>query len=123
MVPRPNETFGRGEAVFLFFEIYGLTSDDVGATSYRIAVTTTSMTEEAQRPPLMEALGRLIGREEKEGRITLTFDRMGIQETEQISAQIVFPADVQAHRFILTIEIQDLVGERSVASTVPIVVY
>jgi GWxTD domain-containing protein len=123
IVPRPNGTFGRGEAVFLFFEIYGLTRDDVGATSYRIAVTTTSMTEEAQRPPLMEALGRLIGREEKEGRITLTFDRMGIRETEQISTQIVFPADVQAHCFILMIEIQDLVGERSVASTVSIEVY
>ncbi len=93
IVPLPPGPIAGEMPLFLYFEIYGLEKDEVGGTLYELAVTVSTEAGERPQVPLIESLwGRLTGRTQQEGAVTLTFERSGIAEREQESLRLVLPA-------------------------------
>ena len=113
IVPRPTGRFVLNEPIYFYFEIYGLSKDEIGATRYQIALTVTSLRERGILAPVVDALGRLVGRKAQEGRVTLLFDRGGITGRSKESLRMVFPPDRRADSYLVTVEVIDQVsGER-----------
>jgi len=118
ILPRPTGRFELNEPIYLYFETYDLSRDEVGATSYQVALTVTSLRERGILAPVVDAFGRLLGRRAQEGSVTLLFDRGGIQTRTQERLRIVFPPDRRADRYLVTVGVVDQVSgqqfERSV---------
>ncbi len=111
IVPRPSVQFELNEPIYFYFEIYGLTRDEIGATRYQIALTVTSQRERGLLAPVVDALGQLVGRTSQEGSVTLLFDRGGIQPRTSERLRMVFPPDRRADSYLMTIEVIDQVSE------------
>jgi GWxTD domain-containing protein len=119
ILPRPSVQFELNEPIYLYYEIYGLTRDEIRATRYQIALTVTSQRERGLLAPVVDALGQLVGRTAQEGSVTLLFDRGGIQTRTSERLRMVFPPDRRADSYFVTIEVIDLVsGERFERSVV-----
>ncbi len=118
ILPRPTGRFELNEPIYLYFETYGFSRDEIGATSYQVALTVTSLRERGILAPVVDAFGRLLGRRAQEGSVTLLFDRGGIQTRTQERLRIVFPPDRRADRYLITVGVVDQVSgqhfERSV---------
>ncbi|MFC1529354.1 GWxTD domain-containing protein [Gemmatimonadota bacterium] len=118
--PIPSERVDLEEAVYLYFEIYGLEKDAFGATQYELAVETTADEIVPERDPIIEALGRLLRREQLPGRVQLVFERQGVSERAVERNRIVFNTDapVEAHQVHITIT--DLVSGSRVGGSIRI---
>lgn len=113
ILPRPSVQFELNEPIYFYYEIYGLTRDEIRATRYQIALTVTSQRERGLLAPIVDALGQLVGRTAQEGSVTLLFDRGGIQTRTSERLRMVFPQDRRADSYLVTIEVIDQVsGER-----------
>ena len=42
MIPMPTRTYGSGQSVFVYYEIYNLSKDEFGQTNYTVSYTITS---------------------------------------------------------------------------------
>ena len=115
--PLPARDFEVGQPLLLYFELYGLQKDEVNATSYRITYAITSL-QEGKVLPIMELLGRLLGREEREGTVSLLTQRDGIYSDVQESVRMVFPGEVDSSRFEITVTVEDLVSGQRVRRSI-----
>jgi len=89
----------------IYFEVYELSQDEYGATSYNLAISMTSLEEDRTAAnPLIDALGRIIRRESQEGTVTVLYERTGISpmvaehlaiDFRQVSGTGVYHIDIQ----------------------------
>ncbi|MFC1529177.1 GWxTD domain-containing protein [Gemmatimonadota bacterium] len=117
----PNITgqFAPGSPVQIYFEIYNLQKNETGATDYELAISVTSIDESRVTPnPIIEALGRLVRREQGAGRVTLFFNRSGIQQQVNEALSIEIPEDTSSGKYSITIEVTDLIADQTVSSSV-----
>ena len=113
--------FRRTDPVYLYLEVYGLTKDAYGATSYQLALSTTARDEQpGLLEPVVQALGRLVGREAREGTVTLLFDYEGIQSNTQESLRVAFQEGTSSGRFLVTVTITDRNTDTSCERTIPL---
>jgi GWxTD domain-containing protein len=115
IVPLPPGSIAGEMPLFLYFEVYGLKKDEVGGTQYEVAVMVATEPADRSGVPLIESLwGRLTGRTQQEGAVTLTFERSGIAEREQESLRVVLPTPRpgSAHRstYRLRLEVTDKIS-------------
>jgi hypothetical protein len=110
IVPRPTGQFGPNEPIYLYFEIYDLSRDEIGATRYQIALAVTSLRQRGLLAPVVDALGELVGSTSQEATVTLIFDREGIQTRTGERLRIVFPPDRRADSYLVEIEVIDQVS-------------
>jgi hypothetical protein len=78
VLPLPSRTFLRGQSLFLYYEVYDLSVDEVGGSEFRVdyTVRSTALDRGAVRR-LFRAVGGLIGVSEEAEAITLSFERRG----------------------------------------------
>ena len=76
VIPRPSRAFGQGQNVNVYFEVYNLRPDAQGQTRFRVDYTVKGQ-KEGKGPFSLAGLGRLIGRSEKGGEVTISYDMAG----------------------------------------------
>lgn len=78
VLPLPSRTFSRGQPLFLYYEVYNLSADEVGGSEFRVDYTmrSTKLDRGAVRR-LFGAVKGLVGVSEEPEAITLSFERRG----------------------------------------------
>ncbi len=115
VVPLPSQVFRREQTVFVYYEAYGLATDESGAARYR-----TTYTLEAGNPDrnvvarFFSAVGeRLFGGEER-GSVSYSFEHARSEEVHPTLE--FFSLDVSGSPvgdYVLTVEVEDLVAGRT----------
>jgi len=121
IIPDADGTFSLDEPVYLYVELYGLSRDEFGASSYQLSLSTTA--EEEQQgllQPVVQAIGRLIGRETQESTVTLTFHYDGIDENTQQFLRIAFLEDSEPGSYGVTIRVTDQISGATSEQTMPL---
>ena len=79
MIPHPSRTFLLSQSVFLYYEIYNLKKDELGATRYSVSYEIRADGKRPVRIDVIAALGKLLGRREEGEAINIEYDHVGIQ--------------------------------------------
>ncbi len=106
VVPLPSHTYRRGQPIVIYYEVYGLSSDDFGQTRYRVDYRIKPLRGKLRGIRVIRALGRLLGIEEK-AIVTISYERVGTRLDEHNYLEID-PGDTKEGRFELTISVTDL---------------
>ena len=122
IVPRADGRFEPNEPLFVYAEVYGLAKDAIGATDYQLALTITALDRRRGLAPLVNAtVGRLIGRQERRGSVTLLFGRSDIRSRTREQVRIVFPRGEYSDAYEVRFEIRDRVSGATAARTIRLV--
>lgn len=118
IVPMSEGSYLSEIPLSLYFEVYGLTRDEHGATNYEITFTITAIDRARENLPFIEALfGTLLGRHERQDSVSMIFAYSGIKEGESQEFRTVFPQAVTTGRYLIAIEIHDRVAGTSTIRT------
>jgi GWxTD domain-containing protein len=118
IVPRPDGQYELNEPLIVYAEIYGLAKDAIGATDYQIALTITALERRRGLAPVVTStLGRLTGRQEREGSVTLLFDRADIFSRAHEQIRIVFPTGEFSNAYEVRFEVRDRLSGASASRT------
>jgi hypothetical protein len=109
VTPLPMRDFEIGQPLSLYFEVYSLEKDEVNATSYRVIYSVTSL-RDGKVLPVLEFLGRLLGRDEQEGTVRLETHRDGIRSDVEETVRIIFPDDLDDNRYRIVVTVEDLIS-------------
>lgn len=113
ILPRPDGIFHADESVYIYLEVYGLERDEFRSTRYQLALSVTGLEEQRSVfAPIVDALGRLVGRQVQEGRVTLLFDREGIQTRSFERLRVAFPEGSETGLFRVTLTVTDQVTQQ-----------
>ena len=104
VVPMPTRTYGTGQAVYVYYEIYNLVRDGFGRTNYRVSYNVTPK-ESLESPGLIRSLMR-IGRGKQET-VGVTSDRQGTSAFEREYVALDMKA-MRAGGLTLTVRVEDL---------------
>jgi len=122
LIPVLDDRFHFDRPLLLYYEIYGLEMDEFNQNSYQLAIESEAVSEDTPSP-IIEALGRLVGQESREGTVRLTFNRTGIGTIALEQNWITFNTEDPADRYRITIEITDLNSDYQVSDTVILIPY
>jgi hypothetical protein len=107
VVPMPSRTYGSGQNVFVYYEIYNLKKDDFGQTQYRVEYT--------MGPKSGGVLSRLAqtlrGRSNK-GEVAVGYEQLGFQDSEVAYTELEL-GEARSGRHYLTVEVTDLNSGKS----------
>ena len=107
VVPMPSRTYGTGQNVFVYYEIYNLKRDEFGQTQYRVEYT--------MGPKAGGVLARLAqtltGRSRKQG-VAIGYEQLGVQESEVAYTELEL-GEARSGRHYLTVKVTDLNSGRS----------
>ncbi len=107
VVPMPSRTYGSGQNVFVYYEIYNLKKDDFGQTQYRVEYT--------MGPKSGGVLSRLAqtlrGRSNK-GKVAVGYEQLGFQDSEVAYTELEL-GEARSGRHYLTVEVTDLNSGKS----------
>jgi hypothetical protein len=104
VVPMPTRTYGTGQAVYVYYEIYDLVRDGFGRTNYRVSYDVTPK-ESVESPGLIRGLIRIgRGRQETVG---ITSDRQGTSAFEREYVALDMKS-MRAGGLTLTVRVEDL---------------
>ena len=87
VIPMPTRTYGRGQSVSIYYELYNLARDEFGQTRYRVSYTITS--EDA--PGIAGIISSLFRwREGKREELSVTYEQQGTdaQEAEYVELKL-----------------------------------
>lgn len=102
VIPMPSRTFGTGQNVFVYYEIYNLKRDDFGQTQYRVEYT--------MGPKAGGVLSRLAqtltGRSKKQG-VAIGYEQLGVQESEVAYTELEL-GEARSGRHYLIVKVTDL---------------
>lgn len=107
VVPMPSRTYGSGQNVFVYYEIYNLKRDEFGQTQYRVEYT--------MGPKAGGVLSRLAqtltGRSGQQG-VAIGYEQLGVQESEVAYTELEL-GEARSGRHYLTVKVTDLNSGRS----------
>jgi GWxTD domain-containing protein len=107
VVPMPSRTYGTGQNVFVYYEIYNLKKDDFGQTQYRVEYT--------MGPKSGGVLSRLAqtlrGRSNKR-EVAVGYEQLGFQNSEVAYTELEL-GEARSGRHYLTVEVTDLNSGKS----------
>lgn len=116
VLPLPGRTLGAGQPLFVYFEIYNLTKDSVGATEYRVRYSVAEASDSgALLSKLYQGLRTLIGWGQRRAEISSDFIRSGIQWDVYTHLEIDMSQSAPGV-YELLVEITDFVSGTSAAS-------
>ena len=116
IMPMSVWAFPKSHPAFLYFEVYNLTLDAFGQTRYRVTYDIRSKDENNKGAQILSGLGHLLGKEEDERRVRVTYDQVG--DTGDGIAYVeldLASAGLGEQEVLVTVE--DLVGNRRVTKT------
>ncbi len=79
VIPMPTRTYERGRNVFVYYEIYNLSKDEFGQTSYEVSYTVTS-DENPRAVGIISSLTRW--RKGKREELSVTYQQQGTEDQE-----------------------------------------
>ncbi len=107
VVPMPSRTYGTGQNVFVYYEIYNLKKDNFGQTQYRVEYT--------MGPKSGGVLSRLAqtlrGRSNKT-EVAVGYEQLGFQDSEVAYTELEL-GEAWSGRHYLTVEVTDLNSGKS----------
>lgn len=116
MTPRTDGIFLPDEPIHLYFEVGGLSKDEVGATDYTVALSVS----EEKSGGLVEVVAGLLhdvsGLTPQEGTVTTSWRRSGIETRNPESLQLILP-EPKPQDYRLTVRVTDHVVEESAEVT------
>ena len=83
VIPRPSRAFGKGQGVHVYFEVYNLRRDEQGRTRFRVDYTVKGQKEGGSIFSLA-GLGRLVGKREEGGMVTVSYDLGGTETRDAV---------------------------------------
>ncbi|MDE2997627.1 MAG: GWxTD domain-containing protein [Gemmatimonadota bacterium] len=116
VIPMPSRTFGTGQNVFVYYEIYNLKRDEFGQTRYRVEYT--------MGPKAGGVLSRLAqtltGKSKKQG-VAIGYEQLGLHESEVAYTELEL-GEARPGRHYLNVKVTDLNSGRSFAKETTFVV-
>ncbi|MSS71180.1 MAG: tetratricopeptide repeat protein [Candidatus Latescibacteria bacterium] len=106
VIPMPSRTFGKSQNVNVYFEVYNLRQDAQGQTHFRVDYTVKGQ-KEGSGIFSLTGLGRLIGKSEQGGVVTVSYDLAGKEAQDAVHTAL----DVSgggAGDFTLQVTVTDL---------------
>ena len=87
VIPMPTRTYGTGQSVFVYYEIYNLSQDEFGQTNYEVSYTVTS-NDNPGAVGIISSLTRW--RKGKREELSVTYDQQGTaaQEAEYVELEL-----------------------------------
>ncbi len=115
LVPNPSKTFGLSDPVFLYYEIYNLSRNDEGETSFDIEINIRQLRKKRS------GLAKLLpGGSKRKKSVALKENRMGTSETS-IEYAGVNVSNLEEGEYELTVTISDRISKRSSRSAIGVV--
>jgi hypothetical protein len=114
--PLDGDEVSGGSLTVLYFEVYGLSRDEVGATQYEVALT-VSEPEGVRNESFLKALSEFLGGDQAGGEVTLSWQRVGIKTSGVERLPLVMPKADATERLHLTIRISDHTSGSAVERT------
>ncbi|MDP6039585.1 MAG: hypothetical protein QGG64_13625, partial [Candidatus Latescibacteria bacterium] len=81
VVPMPSGTYRPGQPVTIYYEVYGLKSDDFGQTHYQMDYRISPKKGKPIAVTILRAIGELLGIEEKKV-VTISYEQKGKEASE-----------------------------------------
>ena len=110
VIPMPTRTYGPGQSVFVYYEIYNMEKDAFGQTNYTVSYTITS----GDIPSAVSNISRLFRWEAgKREELAVTYEQLGDAAREMEYVELALDEQVPG-RYSLKVSINDMnSGERA----------
>ncbi len=116
VMPMSVWAFPKSHPAFLYFEVYNLSLDAFGQTRYRVTYDIRSKDKNNRGAQILSGLGHLLGKEEDERRVRVTYDQVGNAGDGIAYVELdLASAGLGEQEVLVTVE--DLVGHRLVTKT------
>ena len=106
VVPMPSRTYLPGQPVTIYYEVYGLTFDELGQTRYQMDYKISPRKGKPLSVTILRAIGRLLGIEQKKV-VTISYEQVGATNTEYNYLEIDISGS-EAGRYELEVAVTDL---------------
>lgn len=116
VVPMPSKTYLPGQPVTIYYEVYGLTHDELGQTRYQMDYQISPRKGKPLAVTILRAVGKLLGIEQKKV-VTISYEQTGTQKTEHNYLEIDVKGS-EAGRYELEVAVTDLHTKEKVAKDV-----
>lgn len=93
--PNPELSFERGEAVAVYFEVYGLRADSASLGTYRARLEITGAQGRSFAARILSVLGRAVGRTPPPGQRSLEWERTAVIRNQRIPDYFVIRLDAE----------------------------
>ena len=87
VVPLPSKTFAKGQPVYLYYEVYNLSRDAFGQTSYRVEYRLKGV----QGTGLIRGLGRLLSQSPRADGVQISYEHAGTETSESLYIALDVP--------------------------------
>ena len=87
VVPLPSKTFAKAQPVYLYYEVYNLSRDAFGQTSYRVEYRLKGV----QGTGLIRGLGRLLGQTPRADGVQISYEHTGTATSEPLYIALDVP--------------------------------
>jgi GWxTD domain-containing protein len=116
VLPLPGRALQVDQPLFIYYEIYNLTKDPIGATDYEIAYSVAEAPEDrALVSRLFQGLASLVGRGRQRAVLTSTVPRTGIREQESAYLEIGLN-ELPADTYIIEMTVTDKLSGQTASS-------
>ena len=116
VIPNPSRTFLLNQSVFLYYEIYNLKKDELGATRYSVFYEIRANGKKPVRIDVIAALGKLLGRREEGEAINIEYDHVGIQADDYGYLELDM-SNTEPGNQTLVVQVTDKNSSQKTAST------
>ena len=106
VVPMPSKTYLPGQPVTIYYEVYGLTRNEVGQTRYQMDYKISPRKGKPLAVTILRAVGKLLGIEQKKV-VTISYEQVGMAKTEYNYLEIDISGS-EAGRYELEVAVTDL---------------
>ena len=87
VVPLPSKTFAKAQPVYLYYEVYNLSRDAFGQTSYRVEYRLKGI----QSTGVIRGLGRLLGQTPRADGVQISYEHTGTATSEPLYIALDVP--------------------------------
>ncbi len=116
VIPQATRFYTQRHQVHLYYEIYGLTQNDFGQTDYQIVYTLQPKEEKKLRAKILGGVGQLMGVDQKEEVITVSYDQAGSIE-DVASYLAVDLAGSDSGEYVIKVAVTDRVSNETTNRT------
>ena len=106
VVPMPSKTYLPGQPVTIYYEVYGLTFDELGQTRYQMDYKISPRKGKPLSVTILRAVGRLLGIEQKKV-VTISYEQVGATNAEYNYLEIDISGS-ETGRYELEVAVTDL---------------
>ena len=117
LLPNPLNTFTAINQIFIYYEIYNLSSDDSGISNFEQQITISKIDEKSGLENFFNSLFGVVGLGEDEKTLTLTTEYQSYEKDTPVYLQLDM-SKYEKGDYKINIEIEDLLNEKVVNSQI-----